>query len=171
MFLLTALVTGVVAFGVGSFVLDRCETVRKTVSKKWSQFREVNKLAETRYKNIFMILWVSLHMIGKMYWMQFIQWANTSVKHIDKKNISVSYVINGHLHTMVVRPSRGPPPVLLVTDELGNDVSDVVLPYMGPSYDWHKRSFTPEFWGKERLVFEMSNGSTKTIEKDQLILL
>lgn len=171
MFILTGLLTGIFTVGMTCWLLDGCKTVRKTMAKKWSQFREVNKLAETRYKGIFMIIWVSIHMIAKMYWMQFVQWANTSVKHIDNKNISISYVINGQLYTMIVRPARGPPTVLLVTDEKGEDVSDIILPYMGPTRDWHKRSFTPDFWGKERLVFEMANGCAKEIEKGQLILL
>jgi hypothetical protein len=35
---------------------------------------------------------------------------------------------------------------------------------MGPQYDWHGNTFTPEFFGYSSLTFELGNGTEYTYE-------
>lgn len=139
------------------------------IKEKYKRFRELNKLVQTRYKNIGMILWVSSCMVAKMYWMNFLHWANNTIEHIDPKTTIISYVLNGKLYRFVVRAKKGPVNVLLVTDEDFNDVSDKILPFMGPGQDWHGQEFTPAFWKKNTLTFEFANGEHKTFSENEPI--
>ena len=141
------------------------------IKSKYSRFRDLNGLVATRYKNACKIIWISLVMVAKMYWIQFLHWANSSVEHLDKKTAIISYVLNGKLYRIVVHQRRGPCSVLLVTDENGEDVSDIVLPFLGPNDDWHKKDFTPNFWQKESLNFELASGEQMSFSKDEKIHL
>lgn len=168
MYLLT---TVLFTTGLLFWAFDGHIIVKNKVVDKWKKFRQVNKLVEMKYKTIGMIVWVSIQLIVKMYWMNFLQWANNSIHQKDKRTIEVSYVIKGKLYTMVIKPKRGPSSVLLVTDQTDSDVSDLVVPYLGPQEDWHNRIFTPGFWNKESLTFEMSMGEAKTFRRDEQIIL
>ena len=88
---------------------------RGNIKKKYGQFREVNKLVATKYKTIGQILWISCNMIGKMYWMKFLQWANNSIEMKDNRTAIISYVLNRKLYKIAVRVKKGPNNVLLVT--------------------------------------------------------
>jgi hypothetical protein len=151
------------------YAFDGHTIVKEAVVTKYRRFRDLNKLVETRYKTIGMILWVSCCMVAKMYWMNFLHWANNSIEHVDHKTVIVSYVLNGKLYHMVVRPRRGPTSVLLVTDQDSNDVSDTIIPFMGPNQDWHGREFTPSFWQKKSLTFELANGNQKIFAEHEKI--
>ena len=81
----------------------------------------------------------------------------------------MSYVINGKLYKTVIVPTRGPLPVLNVIDENNNDISDIVLPYLGPNNDWNKYKFTPSFFKSNQLTFELLNGEIKIFNENEVI--
>ena len=54
---------------------------------------------------------------------------------------------------MLVKPTLGPSPVSQLLDSKGNDISDKILPYLGPNYDWHKQKVTPDLLGYKRIIF------------------
>jgi hypothetical protein len=110
-------------------------------------------------------------MIIKMYWMNFLHWANNSIEHVDNKTAIISYVLNGKLYRMVVKSKKGPSAVLLITDEESNDISDTILPFIGPYHDWHGKNYTPSFWNKKSLTFEFSNGEQKTFMENEVIII
>lgn len=144
---------------------------RATIKTKYIKFRELNKLVSSKYKPISMILWISLCMIAKMYWIIFLQWCNNTIEHLDNKTVSISYVLQGKLYKLVVKPRKGPNNVLLVLDEENNDITDLVLPFLGPNLDWHKKEFTPHFWKKKTISFELSTGEQKTFSEHDTIQL
>ena len=90
---------------------------------------------------------------------------NTSVRKLDKKTYEISYVIDRKLYKMIVTPKRGPAPIIQVSDENSTDITDYILPYMGPEYDWHGKLFTPKFFQRKSLTFELMNGEEFTYEE------
>lgn len=118
-----------------------------------------------------MILWISCKMIVKMYWLNFLQWINTSIQHVDKHTAIVSYVLNGRLYRIAVKERRGPCDILLVTDENDESVMDEIIPFYGPNYDWHGFRFTPQFWNKSKLHFELADGTSQTFEHNEDIVI
>jgi hypothetical protein len=158
-------------FGIAVWAFDGHTIAKNTIVTKYRKFREVNRLVETKYKTIGMILWVSIQMICKMYWLNVLAWLNTSVRHVDKRRIEVSYVLNGKLYKVITSIHRGPCSILLISDENSEDITEEILPFFGPNEDWHKQEFTPEFWNRKTLNFELSSGEHKTFEEKQVINL
>ena len=72
---------------------------------------------------------------------------------------------------MIVKCNRGPSKVLLVSDENEKDVSEYIGPYLGPEENFYGYIFTPKFWNKKELIFELSDGSEKIFSENQYIIL
>jgi len=65
---------------------------------------------------------------------------------------------------MIVKPVKGPRLILQVIDDMNNDVTDVVLQYIGPKYDWHGSAIDPSFFnGTSFLTFELADGTSETM--------
>jgi hypothetical protein len=148
-------------------VIHTCYGIAKdTMVSKYTRFRELNKLVSTNHENPVTIFFVSLGMIAKMYWMNFVQWTDNSLERLDKNRVVISYIINGKLHKIIVRNKRGPENVQMVLDETSTDVTDEVLPYIGHNDSWE---LSPSFWKKEKLAFHLSTGEIKTFSENQTI--
>ena len=148
-----------------------CNNISNTVSIRYRKFRKINKLVSTTYKGFFTIFWISLCMIMKVLWLYIIQYFNSTVTLTGDNKYIISYVIKGKLYKMIIKPNRGPSKVLLVSDENHEDISNLVFPYLGPEENFHNSKFTPRFFSRKELVFELSNGLEKTFNDDQNIIL
>jgi len=144
---------------------------REDITKNYNDFRELNSLVETRNKGFCKVLYVSMEMVCKKWWYDFAHWINNSIQRLDKHTSILTYHLDGRLYKIVLDHRKGPALVLLVTDENGDDVTDIVVPYLGPKRDWHKREFTSKFWGKKQLSFDLSTGENKTFVGEEVINL
>jgi hypothetical protein len=90
------------------------------------------------------------------------QYMNNTVKKIGKNTYELTYIINGNTYKMIVKPIRGPKPILQITDHESNDITDDILPYLGPNYNWHGEKFSLDFFNKKEITFELIDGTTKT---------
>ena len=136
---------------------------KNVLTNKYNQFKELCELVSTQYKSPYMVFYVSLSMIAKMYKMLFFQWINNSIEIINKKQVVVSYILNGSLYKFLVYKRNGPLDILMIIDENRTDVTDQILPFYGPNQNWHGQKFKPDFWKKKLLIFKFNNG-----EKDVL---
>lgn len=151
-----------------AYILYKLE-FHEIVKKKYEDFQELNELVETKEKRRLWIFLKSCGMIGRLLWFNFLNKLNNSIEHKDKHTLIFTYAADGRLYKIVVPKRRGPPKVLLVLDEADEDVCDLVLPFYGPERNWGGRKFTPSFWGKKRLVFEMANGETRKFEEGEVV--
>lgn len=155
-------------FALVAFCAWRSKThlvIKNVVMKKFKKFRKLNSLVATSETENFKIIYVSLKLIAKASYISFIQYMNNSVTPIQGgKSYEITYVINGKMYKLIVTPTRGPAPIMQISNDNGQDVTDIVLPYMGPQYDWHYREFAPKFFGYKSLTFELANGSERTYE-------
>lgn len=71
--------------------------------------------------------------------------------------VVVPYRINGVEYKMMTKHRKGPCSILVITDQDGVDVTDIVLPYMGPLHNWHGHDFKPQDLGYKRLTFLTSD--------------
>jgi hypothetical protein len=134
------------------------QVVSAFVSDKYTKWNQVRVLSATRKTNRLAIAWMTLQMISSAVYIGFLQYMNNTVKSVDRQTCIVSYVIAGKPYRMVVKPVRGASRVLQVSDEESRDVTSYVLPFMGPSYDWHGMALTPQFFHTQSLTFEFGNG-------------
>lgn len=158
-----------VAFIGAFFYLDGHHIVKDNTVVKWKRFRRLNRLVSSNYRGCCTIFWVSICMITKALWISMLQYLNNSIVQIDKKTYEVTYVIRGKTYKMIVKPRRGPQKVLLISDKKQEDVSYMIFPYLGPEENFHGRKMTPKFFGREELIFQLSNGVEKVFRENEMI--
>lgn len=95
------------------------------------------------------------------------QYLTNPVKKIGKNIYEVSYIIEGKKYKMIVSPMKGPAPVLAISNDTMEDVTEQVISYLGPKCDWHGNKFTPDFFGHKSLTVQMADGSTKTFTVEE----
>jgi hypothetical protein len=150
-------------FSLSVFLKLNCYTiVKSTVLTKYNRWVYLNTLVGTQYKNFFLIFWFSLTMIYKAIYLSFIQYMNNSVVKLNRKTFELTYTITGKTYKILITPDRGPDLILQISDQNYNDVSDKIIPYIGPNYNWHNNKFSPKFFGYESLTFELHDGSNMT---------
>lgn len=140
--------------------------MKEDLVTKYNKWRNLNMEIASRERNNVKVLLISTKLILNTFYIAFLQYINTSIRKLDRKTYEVSYVIEGKLYKMIVIPKRGPAPVLQIFDENYNDITQYVLPYMGPQYDWHGKKFTPLFFGHNCLTFELGDGTEYTYMND-----
>lgn len=144
------------------------------VQDRYKRFKNFHSLVastprgQNQSKTIVII--VSAKMLIQAFYLTFLQYMNNSVCKLDRNVYEVSYVINGRMYKMLVTPQRGPAPVLQISNDEDEDVTEQVLPYLGPQYDWHNNRIAPEFFGCKTLTFELADGSEYTYDKDNKAL-
>ena len=104
---------------------------------KTTKLKNLQKLVASQHDNKFVINAICCSMIAKANYLALIQYLNTSVYKTGKNMYEVSYAIEGKLYIMRVNPVRGPYPFLSIHNDLGHDITPLVIPYLGPKYDWH----------------------------------
>lgn len=138
------------------------------IKKGYAKWRSLNKVtAQTnKNKNKLSVQLISAKMVLSAIYISMLQYMNASVRKYDRKVYEISYTLNGRLYKMLVKPKRGPIPILQISDDEQNDVTDFILPYMGPQYDWHGNTYNPKFFGHKSLTFELSDGTEHTYGED-----
>ncbi|MHA2038438.1 MAG: hypothetical protein ACW98X_18550 [Promethearchaeota archaeon] len=104
-----------------------------------------------------------VRMLASTIYISLIQYFNNSVVKTSKNEYVVTYVVAGRMYKMVVKPDKGPTKILQISNDLSEDVTDMVLPYVGPNYDWHKICYKPEYFKCKSLTFSLSNGDEYSI--------
>jgi hypothetical protein len=166
-------IVGLLAFSIGMiiYVFDGHTIVKKQAEQKYKTIQQLSGTNRLSVRQLAYYGWIGSKIICKLYWMSFLHWANNTVEHVDHKTSIISYVLHGKHYRFVAKANKGPSNVLLIIDENDVDVTDLVLPFYGPNRDWHKRSFSPIFWKKNKLTFEMASGDQKTFYANDEIVL
>jgi len=144
---------------------------RDSLALHWNKWRRVNNLVSRNTQNKILIIWYSLVMIAKVIWISILQYTNNTVTCVGKNKYEISYVINRKLYKFHTQVKRGPVPILQIIDHDDNDVTRIVLPYMGPKFNGHTIASTPDILGYRSLSFELSNGESYTCNGDNDITI
>lgn len=143
--------------------------ITNEMQSKYNRWRRLNSLVSTTKKTKLAIIMVSLKLIFQAIWISFIQSTNKTVKKLNKNKYELTYLVEGKIYKLVVNVTRGPSPVLQIINDTNDDVTSQVMPYLGPNYNWHNTSFTPEFFGFESLTFELADGNEYSVPKNKII--
>lgn len=151
------------------YISETYKMITEPIMKKYEKWKVLTSVVSSTENKRMYILWISMKLIIKTMYLNVVQYMNSTVRQLDRKTYEVSYVIEGKLYKMVVAPKRGPAPVIQISDDESNDITDHVLPYMGPNYDWHGNVFKPRFFGHKSLTFELLNGDEYTYDEDSQV--
>lgn len=175
-------ISGILAGVIILFIkFDGIAICANSIVPRYKKFRELNKLVasqypdsktggrKARYISYCLIFTASMAILGKLLYRNAVQWATDNVKQIDKNTYEFTYVLDGKLYKMVTSLVRGPRKVLQISDHNQEDVTDVVHAYIGPRGNWHGHVFTPTFFKKQSLTFELADGQELTFGDDDQI--
>jgi predicted transport protein len=155
----------------GIFIaLDGHNIVKQQVVKKYNSWKRLNNMVSIKYKNRSMIIWISIKLLMESLYISLLQYLNKSLVQIDRNTYVLTYLINGNLYKHMLKIRRGPKPVLQIIDEKSYDVTEVIFPYLGPSYNWHGNELTPSTFGYKTLTFELSDGTEKVYNEKEPML-
>ena len=150
--------------------LDGINILSEYIRVRQNKLKSLYDLVATRHNSRFMIVFISAKMLSQSFYQSLVQYLDNSVTKIDKNKYELKYIINGKLYKKIIIPERGPIPVISVINENGLDVTEEILPYMGPNNNFHNEKFCPTFFGHKKLMFEMSNGDIKFFDESEKIL-
>ena len=144
------------------YYLGGVNIAKEVIAPIYKRWKNLNRLVSTTESSTWFIILISLKLVIYSLYISFLQNINKTVRKIDKKTYEISYVINGKLYKMISHVQFGPSPILQIIDDQENDVTETVLPYMGPSYNWHGNKISPDFFGHNSLTFELADGTEYT---------
>jgi hypothetical protein len=94
-----------------------------------------------------------------------------TLKSIGRNKHELSYYVGLRRYKLQLNTRSLPCPVIQVTDENEDMVTDDVLEYMGPRYDFHNITYSPGDLGYKSLIFYTSDGGTFTFNEKDVIKL
>jgi archaellum component FlaF (FlaF/FlaG flagellin family) len=135
---------------------------------KWKSLKSAVQITNGNDGSMLVAL-ISMQMIMKAMYISTLQYMNSSVVGNGKNKYILSYVIGGKHYKMNVKPTRGPTRILQISDENLNDVTDDIVPFMGPTYNWYHEDVTPSTFNHKSLTFETSLGEELTFEENDVL--
>ena len=154
------------------FYFEGHKITKNMIMDNYNKCKKLNNVVKTTTKgNRIKALGMTFKIISKMLWLMFLQWLNNSIEKIDRKTSVLTYVYAGRKYKLLIRPKRGPSPILQVSNEKSEDLTDEIMPYLGPKYNWHGDSFNPKFFGCESLTFECANGKSEIFKNEEICKL
>jgi hypothetical protein len=139
------------------------------VDRKYKKWKKINNLVSSQHKDLISIYGISIKMIFQALYLAFTQYLTNSVKKLDKNVYLVEYIIGGKVYKMIVMPKRGPNPVVQIRDENEDDITDNIIPYFGPNYNWHMVNIIPQFFKCKKMTFELDDGTQKIFDELEYI--
>jgi len=112
--------------------------------------------------NYLLLLFDYITVFNNYLYDRFINQPNSSnVEKIDKEHFVVNYKINNKEYKMMVKLKKGPSSIYKVSKEDGTEITDVVIPYLGPNHEWihcvHPYTY---FFPEQKLTIHYINGET-----------
>jgi len=85
--------------------------------------------------------------------------------------MKIPYKYRDKEYFYLLKIPRGVPPIQRIEDENGNDIYDLIEPYLGPNLDCHRTDITPNDFGYARIVVTTIYDKTITFEQDDKVML
>ena len=144
--------------------------IYKQISTTYGKLNSLSNLVSLSHKGKIKNILICIVMILKALYISFLQYINNTVTKIDKNMFEIKYMVNGKVYKMIVKTKKGPSKVLQISNDKYEDLTDIVLPYLGPEYNCHGKELTPKFFKSNELYFEFINGESKTFSTDEHLL-
>ena len=158
-----------VSFIFGGYYLLKA-SYPEYIEIKYQKWVSLNSMMATKYKSSAMIKIMSVYMIFKFVYLQTLQYLTTTVVKIDKNNYEITYIINGKIYKMVVRPERGPLNYYKILNDKNENIVEEVSQYYGPHYK-NQVKLKPSFFKTSNIRLVLFDDSEKVFEEDEQIII
>lgn len=89
----------------------------------------------------------------------------------NDKHLKVPYEYKDGKYFFLLKVPKGIMPIDIIKDENENDVTDEVLPYLGPNLDCHGNDIYPSDFGLKKIYIKNINEKEYTFEENEKIIL
>lgn len=130
-----------------------------------------NKLSHIQIiRNLFSLFFSILYSTYSLYYMTNTKKEKESAK-FNKKYLKISYKYRDKTYFYLLKIPRGVQPLKNIVDEDGNDISDIINPYLGPNLDCHGALIYPKDFGYNQIKITTVFDKTIVFDEDQKIEL
>lgn len=92
------------------------------------------------------------------------------VEKFNRDYIKISYTYKNKSYFYLLKVKRGITPLMSIVDENGNDVMDIIVPYLGPNLDCHGQTLTPKDFGYQRISVTTVLDTVSVFEENDKIV-
>ncbi len=89
----------------------------------------------------------------------------------NKKYIKISYKYNGNTYFYLLKIPRGITPLSSIKDENDIDITDTIMPYLGPNLDCHNIKIYPKDFGYNKIKVTTLFDKVVIFEENDPIIL
>jgi hypothetical protein len=93
-----------------------------------------------------------------------------TIEKFNRDYIKIKYNYKNKPYYYLLKVKRGVTPLLKLTDENGNDILDVIAPYLGPNLDCHGVLLTPNDFGYKKITATTVFDNTSIFDENDNIV-
>jgi hypothetical protein len=101
----------------------------------------------------------------------FKQRQETPLEKFNKKYLKISYKYKDKDYFYLLKIPKGIMPLRSIEDEKGNNINDILSPYLGPNLDCHGSEIYPKDFGYEKIKITTVFDRIITFEENDKIIL
>jgi len=125
----------------------------------------------SNFKSKLKFLTISLGCSKIILYQRFLNYMDKRVEKISNDSYVITFPIENKLYKIVIDSPRGANNIMLISDENSEDVTDLILPYIGPNKDWFgNENLTPNFFNRKILYFECVDSNCYKLEGDEKLV-
>ena len=158
-----------VSFIIGGYYLLE-KLFPEYIEIKYQKWVSLNSMMASKYKSPTMVKIMSLYMICKFCYLQTLQYLTNTVVKIDKNSYEISYIINGKIYKMVVKPERGPLNYYKILNDKNENIIDEISQYYGPHYK-NQVKLTPSFFKTSHIKIVLFDDSEQVFGENEKLIL
>lgn len=118
------------------------------------------------------VYYTCLCMIAHHIYICWFQLFNKSVVKITKNKYEVTYMLNNNMYKMLITTTMGPQPkIIQALNEVDHDITDTIIPYLGPAGNFHGLKYKPADFNINILTLNMSDARELTFTANDEIVL
>jgi len=150
--------------------------------KNWTK---LNSLVAVNHKYKINMYRVSIIMLLQSWYLNILQYLNSTIKKIKHNKYELTYNINGKIYKLLINIKKGPRTITSIYQDHGEvmdmdrkicynhteNLNDEILPFLGPCENFHGIIYTPKMFNKTSITFRMSNGKEFSFWNDTPIIL
>lgn len=160
----------------GTIIYNR-KIITEVIYSKYNKIKQLNDAVRSTDENIttFSVYKKTCSIIFTMFKDDCKTYFNTLfpkknyTKKLNKKKYEVTYNINDKEYKLIITHSSLPHNLNKIVNENNEIVTDKLLPYLGPEYNWHFTKFTPSFFGYKKLIFYHLDGSETLYDSNTVL--
>lgn len=124
------------------------------------------------FKTRLRVYYTCLCMIIHHIYISSFQFFNKSIVKLNKNTYELTYMLNNNIYKIFIKTSIGPQPkIIQALNDVDHDITDSILPYLGPGGNFHGLKYKPADFNIKILTLNMSDARELTFTANEEISL